>query len=231
MIHDVAEVVLSRCKVVCGVGIVENALDQTAIIEAVRPTEFAVREAALLRKARAFLPRLPFRYCDLLIVDRMGKDVSGTGMDTNVVGRKFNDHEATDQDDAECCRIFVRGLTEKTHGNATGIGIAEFTNRRTIDAVDYDKTRINCVTAGHPTGAMLPIWYDTDREAIEAALSTAGRTPPEQARVIHIRDTLHLSETLVSTAYAAELPQRPELSIMEGPVDMRFDAAGNLLDV
>lgn len=231
IIHDVADVVLSRCKVVCGVGIVENALDQTAIIEAVPPAEFAVREAALLRKAREFLPRLPFRSCDLLIVDRIGKDISGTGMDTNVVGRKFNDHEATEQDDADCRRIFVRGLTAKTHGNATGIGIAEFTNRRTIDALDYNITRINCVTAGHPTGAMLPIWYDTDREAVEAALSTAGRTPPEQARVIHIQDTLHLSECLVSEAYATEIAKHGHLQMLAGPQPMQFDAAGNLLGV
>ena len=231
IIHDVAEVVLNRCKVICGVGIVENALDQTAVIEAVRPADFAVREAALLRLAREYLPQLPFRSCDLLIVDRIGKDISGTGMDTNVIGRKFNDHEATEQDDAECRRIFVRGLTEKTHGNATGIGIAEFTNRRTIDALDYNITRINCVTAGHPTGAMLPIWYDTDREAVDAALSTAGRTPPEQARVIHIQDTLHLSECLVSEAYASEIAKRGDLQVSSGPTAMQFDVAGNLVAV
>jgi hypothetical protein len=214
--------------VICGVALVENALDQTAIVEAVRPHEFAVREAALLLKAREMLPRLPFRECELLIVDRMGKDISGTGMDTNVVGRKFNDHEASDQDDARCSRIFVRSLTEKTHGNATGIGVAEFTNRRTIDAIDYDRTRINCVTAAHPTGAMLPIWYETDREAVEAALSTVGRTPPEQARVIHIRDTLHLSEVLVSTAYAGQFAARADLTVLSGPDEMAFDAGGNL---
>jgi hypothetical protein len=231
IIRDVADVVLSRCKVVCGVAIVENALDETAFIEAVRPADFAAREAALLRTARELLPRLPFRSCDLLIVDRIGKDISGTGMDTNVVGRKFNDHEATDRDDAACRRIFVRGLTEKTHGNATGIGIAEFTNRRTIDALDYHSTRVNCVTAGHPTGAMLPIWYDTDREVVEAALSTAGRKPPEQARVIHILDTLHLAECLVSEAYASELSNRSDLELIAGPAEMAFDLDGNLQSV
>lgn len=231
IIRDVADVVLSRCKVLCGVAIVENAHDETALIEAVRPADFAVREAALLRLARSLLPRLPFPQCELLIVDRIGKDISGTGLDTNVVGRKFNDHKATEQDDARCTRIFVRGLTERTHGNATGIGIAEFTNRRTIDALDYHKTRVNCVTAGHPEGAMLPIWYDTDREVVEAALSTAGRTPPEQARVIHIRDTLHLAETLVSAAYAGEFTARTDLQVLAGPQPMSFDAAGNLQSV
>lgn len=231
IIRDVADVVLTRCKVLCGVAIVENAVDETALIEAVPPPAFYEREAALLRQARAWLPRLPFRDCDLLIVDRIGKDVSGTGMDTNVIGRKFNEHEPTPQDDVACRRIFVRGLTEKTHGNATGIGIAEFTNRRTIDAMDYAVTRINCVTAGHPTGAMLPIWYDTDCEVVEAALGTIGRTPPERAKVLQITDTLHLSEVLASEAYAAEIAGRSDLQILSGPEPMRFNADGSLCDV
>jgi hypothetical protein len=231
IIHAVSDVVLEKCKVLCGVGIVENARDETALIEAVRPREFYEREKALLRQAREWLPRLPFRYCDLLIVDRIGKDISGTGMDTNVVGRKFNDHEATEQDDAECRRIFVRSLTEKTHGNATGIGLAEFTNRRTIDAMDYRITRINCVTAGHPTGAMLPVWYDTDREVVEAALSTAGLVPPEKSRVMQITDTLHLSELLVSEAYADEFAGYGDLKPVGEAEPMQFDRDGNLRDV
>lgn len=231
IIQAVADVVLTRCKVLCGVAVVENARDETALVEAVAPENFYRREAALLLKAREWLPRLPFRECDLLIVDRIGKDVSGTGLDTNVVGRKFNDHEATAQDSTICRRIFVRSLTEQTHGNATGIGIAEFTNRRTIDAMDYNVTRINCVTAGHPTGAMLPIWYDTDREAIEAALGTVGRTPPEEARVIQITDTLHLDEVLVSERYAAEFSGRSDLTVVEGPLEMSFDEADTLRNV
>jgi len=231
IIRDVADVVLQKCKVACGVAIVENAVDETALIEAVRPQEFLPREVALLKQARAWLPRLPFRDCDLLIVDRIGKDVSGTGMDTNVVGRKFNEHEPTAQDDVAVRRIFVRGLTEKTHGNATGIGIAEFTNRRTIDAMDYAATRINCITAGHPTAAMLPVWYETDREAVSAALGTIGRTPPEQAKVLQIADTLHLSELLASEAYLDAATRSAELDLLGTPEPMAFDAAGNLRDL
>ncbi len=231
IIQSVAEVVIERCGILCGVAIVENAVDETALIEAVRPQDFRTREPELLALAREWMPRLPFRDCDLLIVDQIGKDISGTGMDTNVVGRKFNDHEATDQDDTDCRRIFVRGLTAKTHGNATGIGLAEFTNKRTIDATDYESTRVNCVTAGHPTGAMLPVWYDTDREVIEAALQTGGLTPPEAARVMHIRDTLFLSELLVSEAYAQELSKCEGLRVLSGPDPMRFDEQGNLFPV
>lgn len=231
IIRAVAEVVLNKCKVLCGVAIVENALDETALIEAVPPVEFYEREKALLRQSREWLPQLPFRYCDLLIVDRIGKDISGTGMDTNVVGRKYNDHEATEADDTDCRRIFVRSLTERTHGNATGIGLAEFTNRRTIDAMDYDVTRINCVTAGHPTGAMIPVWYETDREAVEAALSTAGMVPPERAKVMHITDTLHLSELLVSEAYAEEFAGRADIEPLGSAESMQFDTEGNLRGV
>jgi hypothetical protein len=231
IIRAVADVVLKKCRVLCGVAIVENAIDETALIEAVAPSDFLPREAALLRQARDWLPRLPFNKCDLLIVDRIGKDISGTGMDTNVVGRKFNDHEATDADDADCRRIFVRDLTDKTHGNATGIGLAEFTTKRLVDAMDYDATRVNCVTAGHPTGAMIPVWYETDREAVTAALATAGLTPAAQGRVMHISDTLHLEEVLVSEAYLPELEGRAELTPLGELKPMGFDAAGQLVGV
>ncbi|MEZ6067714.1 MAG: lactate racemase domain-containing protein [Planctomycetaceae bacterium] len=231
IIRAVADIVLARCKVLCGVAIVENAVDETAVIEAVRPSEFAAREIALLRQARDWLPRLPVADCDLLIVDRIGKDISGTGMDTNIIGRKYNDHVATSEDAANCKRILVRGLTEKTHGNATGIGIAEFTTRRVIDAMDYEVTRINCVTAGHPTGAMLPVWYDSDREAITAALATLGLTPADQSRVVQIRDTLHLAEVLVSEACLPELAGRDDINVSSAPQPMSFDAAGQLADV
>src|SRR5690606_14255015 len=103
----------------------------------------------------------------------------------------------TARDDVRVKRIFVRGLTEATHGNATGIGIAEFTNRRTIAQVDQNITAVNCITGGHPTAAMLPIAFETDREVVEAALSTLGLTPPERVRIAQIADTLHLSELLV----------------------------------
>jgi hypothetical protein len=166
-----------------------------------------------------------------LIVDAMGKDISGTGMDTNVIGRKYNDHAATDRDDARCKRIFVRSLTPGTHGNATGIGLAEFTNRRTAESVDPIKTRINCITGGHPTAAMMPVVYDTDREAIEAALQTIGLIDPPRARVIHIADTLHVAEALVSEAYLPQLTERGDLTQLDEPSAMVFDATGNLVAV
>lgn len=231
IIRTVADVVLRRCKVLCGVGIVENAYDETGRIEAVPPEKFYERETALLKLARQWLPRLPFNKVDLLVIDEIGKNISGTGMDTNVVGRKYNDHAATEKDDVSCKRIFVRGLTDETHGNACGIGIAEFTNQRTIDQVDIKITRINALTGGHPTAAMLPVAFPTDRESVGAALATVGLIEPAKARVIHITDTLHVAEVLVSEAYLSELEGRDDLEIVEGPFEMEFDSSGNLYPV
>jgi hypothetical protein len=230
IIRAVADVVLERCRVAAGVAIVENAYDETALIEAVAPADFYAREKSLLQQAVAWMPRLPFPKADLLIIDRIGKDISGTGMDTNIVGRKFNDHAATERDHVSCKRIFVRGLTEKTKGNATGIGMAEFTTERVLDAIDREITQINCITGNHPTGGMIPLVYPNDRIAVTQALNTIGLTEPEEARVIQIRDTLHLAEMLISEAYLREGVSVP-FEILSGPDAMPFDATGTLSDV
>lgn len=231
IIMAVGASVIQKCRVVGGIGIVENAYDETALIEAVPPEQFLARETELLKLAIRWLPRLPFNYCDLLIVDRIGKNISGTGLDTNVVGRKYNDHAATERDNVRCKRIFVRGLTEETHGNATGIGLSEFTNQRTADAIDRKITAINCITGLHPTAAMIPIAFDTDREVISNALHTCGLVEPPQSKVIQIPDTLHLAEVLVSEAYLPEFAGRTDLEKLSEPTDMAFDARGDLRSV
>lgn len=231
IVMAVAESVLRKCHVLCGVGIVENAYDETAFIEAVPPQKFLEREKELLKLARQGMPRLPFNRVDLLIVDELGKNISGSGIDTNVVGRKYSDHKATEKDDVVVKRIFVRGLTKETHGNACGMGLTEFTNQRTIDAVDKSITAINSETGGHPSAASLPIAYETDREVLEKALPTVGLVEPENARVVHISNTLHVSEVLVSESHQPEIRERPDLEVIEPPSDMRFDSTGNLLPV
>jgi hypothetical protein len=231
IIMAVGESVIQKCRVVGGIGIVENAYDETALIEAVPPEKFLERETQLLKLAIQWLPRLPFPYCDLLIIDKMGKNISGTGMDTNVIGRKYNDHAATDRDTVRCKRIFVRGLTHETHGNATGIGIAEFINQRTADAIDRKITAINCITGLHPTAAMIPIAFDTDREVVTNALHTCGLVEPPNSKVIQIPNTLHLAEVLVSEAYLPQFAERADLEQLSEPEAMAFDARGDLSDV
>jgi hypothetical protein len=229
IIRAVANSVIKKCRVLCGVGIVENAYDETALIAAVAPEEFYEREKGLLKQAREWLPRLPFPDVDLLIIDQIGKNISGTGMDTNVVGRKYNDHAATELDEARVRRIFIRSLTEATHGNACGIGMAEFTTQRAAAQVDHKITNVNCITAGHPTAAMMPVVCENDRQAVEDGLCTIGLTPPENARVIHIHDTLHLETVLVSEAYASEIPSQSRIEKLTGPQPMAFDSEGFLV--
>jgi hypothetical protein len=231
IIRAVGASVLEKCRVIAGVGIVENAYDETGLIAAVAPEEFYEREVELLTTARAWMPTLPFKKIQMLIIDEIGKNISGSGMDTNVVGRKYNDHAATDKDEYKVKRIFIRGLTKETHGNACGLGMAEFTNKRTVDEVDADITKINSLTGAHPSAAAIPAHYDNDREVLENALPCVGLVEPENAKVVQIKDTLHLGEVLVSESFQEELVGREDLEVIEGPFDMVFDDDGMLRPV
>ncbi|MFO1021318.1 MAG: lactate racemase domain-containing protein [Planctomycetales bacterium] len=228
---SVSSSVLKKCKILCGVGIVENAYDQTGLIEAVPPQQFFDRERELLKTATAWLPRLPFKNIDMLVIDEIGKNISGSGMDTNVVGRKFNDHRATPKDNVNCRVIFVRGLTAETHGNACGIGIAEFTNQRTVDSIDRRITNINCITGGHAPAGMIPMAFETDRDVLTNCFPMIGLTEPPQSKLVQIANTLHLEEVIVSEAYLPEIRTRSDLEILSEPDEMTFDLDGNLLPV
>ena len=228
IIRTVAGEVLKKCKILCGLAIVENAYDETGRIEAVAPDQFYEREVELLKIAYSCLPRLPVKQIDLLIVDRIGKDISGTGMDTNVVGRKFNDHESTPKDDVQCKRIFVRGLTPKSQGNAAGIGLAEFTTQACVDQIDRDATNTNAITGEHPEAAMIPLVYPTERAAIDAALQTIGLVKPANARIVRIIDTLHLADMSISEACLDQLPDHTE--VVSDPVELPFNSDDSLVD-
>jgi hypothetical protein len=226
ILYGVADEVIQRCRILAGVAIVENGHEQTALIEAVRPDQFRVRERALLTKAEAWMARLPFDEADLLIVDQIGKDLSGTGMDTNVIGRKKTDHGGAPGERPLIRRIYVRGLSGGTHGNASGIGLAEFARSDLVEQIDWQATYENCLTAGHPTAGMLPLHFPTDREVLAAALRTLGLTPPHLAKIMWIRDTLHLDEVECSRGYEqSELPKSVEPISRLRPLTM--DATGN----
>jgi hypothetical protein len=228
VVRSVARTVLGRKPIAFGLAIVENAYDETARIEAVRPEEFEAREEELLVLAKRWLARLPFLKADLLIVDEIGKDISGSGMDTNVVGRKraFRGQDLTGQPVMR--RIYVRGLTERTHGNATGIGLADFTTTRLVKAMNYRATVINCMTAGYPEGANLPVHYETDRETLDAALAIIGTRTADRARVMRIRNTLCLEEVELSEACLQEEKPVNEFTVVKQARPINFDAGGNL---
>ncbi len=228
IVRSVAGRVLESCRIAGGLAIVENGYDETAAIVGLHPREFEPREKELLVMAKKLLPRLPFERIDLLVIDEIGKNISGTGMDTNVVGRKFHAHHAAKNESPKVKQILIRGLTEETHGNASGIGLAEFCTRRALEQVDIEKTRINCLTAGHVSAAMMPLDYPTDRSAMEVALSIVGMVDPASTGVVWIRNTLELGEVECSSAYLEEARRRDDLEILTQPRDWPFDAVGNL---
>ncbi len=230
IVRSVATRVLEQCGIVAGVGIVENAYDQTAKIKAVAPEEFEAREKELLKLAKQWMPRLPFDRVDLLLLDQIGKNISGSGLDTNIVGRKFNDHRANENEWPKVRRIMIRDLTDETKGNAAGIGLAEFCARRVVEKADLHITRINCLTGGHPSGAMIPVHYETEREGLEAALSTVGLTEPPNTKVLWIRNTLHLAEVECSSVFLDDARGRDDLEILTEPRDIVFDGQGDLVD-
>ncbi|MBL9122401.1 MAG: DUF2088 domain-containing protein [Planctomycetaceae bacterium] len=229
ILQSVAGEVLTRCRIVAGIGIVENGYDETALIEAVAPEHFEAREKQLLLNARKWMPKLPFERVDILLIDEIGKNISGAGMDTNVVGRKFYDHRAAEDEFPKVKRIAIRGLTPETHGNAAGIGMAEFCTTRTIRQVDWHITKINCLTGGHITGAAAPADYETDREVLEMALQAIGLVEPPEAKVLWIRNTLHLAEVECSVAYWEDARQRDDLEILTDPRELQYDAKGDLI--
>jgi hypothetical protein len=231
VVRGVARTMLAKAPIAFGVGLVENAYDETAIVDAVLPGDFINREEALLVKARAWLPQLPLKDADLLIIDEIGKEVSGSGMDTNVVGRKRAFRSATVANQPNMRFIFVRGLSAHTHGNATGIGLADFTTTRLVRSMNYKATIINCLTAGYPDGANLPVHMDTDREIVETVLGIIGMRPPEKARIMHIRNTLKVEEVEVSEPCLAEPRGAVEFKVLGAAKAISYDAEGNLTPV
>ena len=227
VITAVGREMLSKARIGFGLGIVENGHDETAHVEAFSPEALESGERRLLKNAREWMARLPFSPIDVLIVEEMGKNISGAGMDTNVIGRPSNPHEPFPAD-PKILWIVALDLTEDSYGNAVGIGNADFTTRRLVEKIDMKPTLINAITACAPNGAKIPPTYDTEREAIETALSCIGLTPPERARVIRVKNTLMLGEIEVSEAFSPDLAKRPDLTPLGEPVPLTFDAAGQL---
>ena len=227
VITSVGREMLAKARIGFGVGIVENGYDETAVVEAFAPEALESGERRLLKSAREWMARLPFSPIDVLIVEEMGKNISGSGMDTNVIGRPSNPHEPF-PNDPKILWIVTLDLTEESYGNAVGIGNADFTTRRLVEKIDMKPTLINAITACAPGGAKVPATFDTDREAVETALSCIGLTPPDKARVIRIKNTLMLGEIEVSEAYAAEIARRPDLTPIGDASPLAFDVAGHI---
>jgi hypothetical protein len=216
VIPERAELLFEATPVVGGLALLENANERAAAIEGVPVGGILEREPALLERSMELLPTLPVKDLDLLILDEIGKEVSGTGMDTNVVGRvRF--HGQPDPDVPSITRVYARSLTDASHGNALGMGLADFVHQDLLRAVDFGDTYVNVATSGEPGRAKLPFVVPDDETALSMACSTTGIRDPGELRAARIRNTVEPDDLLVSEPVAAELQSHPAVEV--GPLE------------
>lgn len=224
----VARKVMEHSNLLFGVGSVENGYGQTAKIGICPREKIEEMEKELLKSAKAYAPGLPFDEADIIIIDEMGKDISGTGFDTKVVGRIGLPLVTPDPESPSIKRIVVCDLTEGSEGNAVGVGNADVITRSLLDKIDMDALNINTITGVCPEMGKIPLTMRNDKEAIEIAIKCVGLIPRNKLKIIRIKNTSVLSEVEVSEAYAKELASRSDLEIMGEKRPMAFDADGNL---
>ena len=224
-LQTMGRVTLAKAKVLCGVALLENAYHETARVEVLSGDEIPVREPALLEEAWRLYPRLYFDRLDVLIIDEIGKDISGTGFDTNVVGRY---HTPYVSGGPTITRIACLDITERSHGNANGLGILDFTTRRAFDKFDFDNTYPNSLTSTVPTSVKIPMVLKSDRQAIQAAIKTCNILKKAEVRLARIRNTVALDEIAVSENLLGEVRANARLAVAGEPFALGFDPNGNL---
>jgi hypothetical protein len=223
---DIARVILSKAKVLFGIGLIENAYHETCRIEVLEADEIEDLEPALQEESKRLQPKLHLQKLDVLIIDEIGKNISGTGFDTNVVGRY---HTPYASGGPEITRIATLDITEESHGNANGLGILDFTTRRAYEKMIFEQTYPNSLTSTVPTSVKLPMVLKSDRQAIQAAIKTCNILNKESVRLVRIKNTISLGEIEISESLIEEVRANSMIQILEGPYDLGFDASGNLL--
>jgi lactate racemase-like protein len=220
-----AEVALARERILFGIAVVENACDQPMKVAAVPSREIVARDRELLALARANMPRIPFDPMDILVVDRMGKEFSGTGMDPNITGR-YSTPYASGGPRVE--KLVVLDLTDATHGNGVGVGLADFATRRLVDRLDLAAMYANALTSTVVVPVRIPATLDTEREAIQAAVKTCGAKDRTRARLVRVHNTLRLGDLWISEALLDEARANHAVTVLGEPQPMRFDEDGRL---
>ena len=218
---EVSSFVLNNLPSVFGLALVEDGYHKLARIEAMAGPQIASREPELFKLARAWMPALPFERIDVLIIDEMGKNISGSGMDPNVIGRREGINRRQ-----EARAIYVRSLTPETHGNAIGVGMADVVSARLVNEMDKLSTYTNALAAMAAGSVRIPMNFANDIECLGAALRLAGADPAE-ARVVRVRNTLALDLFVASAVYAQEIAERADLTLLRSSVDWRFTDDGD----
>jgi len=227
LIPAVARFSMGKLPIGFGIALVENGLARLAMVEAVPAARIPEREPQLLVLGRQWMARLPGERVDVLLIDQLGKDISGIGADTNVINRYYT---GVLPFRPRIQRIVVRDLTPATEGNASGMGQADVVLRRAVERMDPLATYMNCITAKTPEGARIPLTVDNDRQALHVALACCLQVPTERAGIMRIQDTKHLETLWVSEPLLPELEVAGAVEPVEAPREIAFDAAGMLLD-
>ncbi len=217
---------LAKAPILFGVGTVENAYDGIARVVAVPASQLVETDRALLIEARANMPSFMFDQFDVLIVEQIGKNISGDGMDPNITGRYPTPYASGGPD---ITKIAVLDLTQASHGNANGMGAADFITRKLADKINFKEMYANGLTSTVTNPTRMPMVLDDDRDAILAAIKTCNARDLSRARVVRIKDTLHMSDIAVSEPMLPEARANSAIEIVSAPADLTFDGAGNLL--
>ena len=234
VIRTVSKVVLPKVPILAGIGLIEDTFHQTARLVVVKAEEIEAREVELQVEARRLMPRLPFDEADLLILDWIGKNISGAGMDPNITGRPVHGYSSKLSEHTTkpiLHRVYVRALTPESHGNGIGIGMADFTSAKLVRSIDAAATGMNALTALSINSFKIPIAFENDRIAIQRALETVPLANGGTHRVVRIESTLSLEKVEVSEAYAEDLRKRSDLEPLGPAREVQFDLEGNLTEL
>jgi hypothetical protein len=229
VIRSVGRQVLASGKILGGLAILEDAYHHTAQLTAVPVQVMEEREEQLLALVKSWMPRIPVLDLDLLILDEIGKNISGAGMDTKVVNRSMYAEYNVWETGPDIERIFIRDLSTLSYGNAVGIGLADVVTDRLVNKVDWTATRINSITASTPTGIRTPMHYPTDRECLEAIWQTVGKFDPSEVTICWIKNTMELSPLVMTENLLTEIQRNTLLEVVGGPRPIEYDATGDLL--
>ncbi|KOR75995.1 lactate racemase domain-containing protein [Paenibacillus solani] len=221
-----AKLIMQQKPVLFGVATVENAFDKVAVVEVLTPEEIIAKEENLQKKAKELLPKLFFDQLEVLVIDQIGKNISGDGMDPNITGRYPTPYAHGGPD---VNKIVVLDLTPQTEGNANGVGTADFTTQRLVDKTDLEVTYANGLTSTVVAPTKIATTLPNDREAIQAAIKTCNVLDFNQAKLVRIKNTLVLGEIEVSEALFDYVREHPSMELCSEPYDFSFDEHGNLI--
>ncbi|MGV9171016.1 MAG: lactate racemase domain-containing protein [Promethearchaeia archaeon] len=223
VVSSIRKQILKEIPVICGVGIIQNADHGIAEVVALTPNKFASEEPQLFSKAKQLMAQIPFRKVDLLIVDEMGKEIFGTGMNSMITGRKPNSPN-------KVLWLFVRDLTKQTHGNAQGIGLADFTTKRLVEKIDFEQTYMNALTAFRTDSPKIPVFLDSDREVMKTIMKLKGKNQIKDLKLVWIKNTLELNKMLISEPFFERVQKRESLNFFSDPEYIQFNRDGFLIN-